>query len=181
VAAAVGTYYTDTAATNGAIRWVKASGTGNVGWRVIFGDTGWRTLTSWTTGGVITGAPLQAAVAPRAGFSGSIGIRRVGYTAYIRVSQLQAGTAGLASNQPIIATANLPVGFFSVDYAAPFVPNSGTDAFTLNGLRISSAGLVSWGIIGTASLPANFLLSTTSNQMAAFPCEANLAWPPTLP
>ncbi|WP_251439388.1 collagen-like protein [Microbacterium sp. USTB-Y] len=44
VTASPGTYYTDTAATNGAIRWVKVSGTGATGWRVVYGDTGWRYL-----------------------------------------------------------------------------------------------------------------------------------------
>src|SRR5699024_9851225 len=29
---------------NGAIRWIKTSGTGNTGWRVEYGDTGWRRL-----------------------------------------------------------------------------------------------------------------------------------------
>ena len=46
VAAPVGTVYTDSAATNGAIRWVKTSGTVNTGWRVEYGDTGWRNITS---------------------------------------------------------------------------------------------------------------------------------------
>ena len=44
--APVGTYYTDTAATNGAIRWYKKLGTGNTGWRVVYGDTGMRNITS---------------------------------------------------------------------------------------------------------------------------------------
>ena len=44
VSAPVGSIYTDTAATNGAIRWIKVSGTGNTGWRVEYGDTGWRRL-----------------------------------------------------------------------------------------------------------------------------------------
>ena len=46
VSAPVGSIYTDTAATNGAIRWIKSSGTGNTGWRVEYGDTGWRNLSS---------------------------------------------------------------------------------------------------------------------------------------
>lgn len=46
IAAPVGSVYTDTAATNGVIRWVKASGTGNTGWRVEYGDTGWRNISS---------------------------------------------------------------------------------------------------------------------------------------
>lgn len=40
----MGTIYTDTAATNGAIRWIKVSGTGNTGWAVEYGDTGWRSI-----------------------------------------------------------------------------------------------------------------------------------------
>ena len=44
VSAPVGAMYTDSAATNGAIRWVKASGTGATGWRVEYGDTGWRDI-----------------------------------------------------------------------------------------------------------------------------------------
>ena len=44
VTAPVGTTYVDTAATNGALKWIKQNGDGNTGWRVIHGDTGWRTL-----------------------------------------------------------------------------------------------------------------------------------------
>lgn len=46
VAAPVGTGYIDSAATTGAIRWVKSSGTGTTGWKVEYGDTGWRNLSS---------------------------------------------------------------------------------------------------------------------------------------
>lgn len=44
VIAPVGTTYVDTAVTNGALKWIKRSGTGNQGWEVLTGDTGWRTL-----------------------------------------------------------------------------------------------------------------------------------------
>jgi hypothetical protein len=46
VTAPVGSMYTDTDATNGAIRWIKATGNGNTGWRVEYGDTGWREIES---------------------------------------------------------------------------------------------------------------------------------------
>jgi hypothetical protein len=46
VTANVGTVYIDTAITNGASSWVKKSGTGNTGWVVLEGDTGWRDVTS---------------------------------------------------------------------------------------------------------------------------------------
>jgi len=44
VEAPVGTTYVDTAVTNGALKWIKRSGTNNQGWEVLTGDTGWRTL-----------------------------------------------------------------------------------------------------------------------------------------
>lgn len=44
VIAPVGTTYVDTAVTNGALKWIKRSGTNNQGWEVLTGDTGWRTL-----------------------------------------------------------------------------------------------------------------------------------------
>ena len=44
VVAPVGTTYVDTNATNGALKWIKRSGTNNQGWEVLAGDTGWRTL-----------------------------------------------------------------------------------------------------------------------------------------
>ena len=44
VTAPVGTTYVDTAVTSGAIKWIKRQGSGNQGWEVLTGDTGWRTL-----------------------------------------------------------------------------------------------------------------------------------------
>ena len=45
VTAPVGTTYVDEAVTNGALKWIKKSGTGNTGWEVLIGDTGWKNLT----------------------------------------------------------------------------------------------------------------------------------------
>lgn len=44
VTAPVGTTYVDEAVTNGALKWIKKSGTGNTGWDVLIGDTGWKVL-----------------------------------------------------------------------------------------------------------------------------------------
>ena len=46
ITAPIGTTYVDTAVTNGALKWIKQSGAGNTGWKVLIGDTGWRTLNS---------------------------------------------------------------------------------------------------------------------------------------
>ena len=44
ITAPVGTTYVDTAVTNGALKWIKRKGTGNEGWEILIGDTGWRKL-----------------------------------------------------------------------------------------------------------------------------------------
>ena len=44
IVAEIGTTYVDVNVTNGALKWIKESGNGNTGWRVLIGDTGWRTL-----------------------------------------------------------------------------------------------------------------------------------------
>jgi len=46
VTAPVGTTYVDETVTNGALKWIKKSGTGNTGWEVLIGDTGWKILPS---------------------------------------------------------------------------------------------------------------------------------------
>ena len=44
ITAEIGTTYVDVNVTNGALKWIKESGNGNTGWRVLIGDTGWCTL-----------------------------------------------------------------------------------------------------------------------------------------
>ena len=46
VTAPIGTTYVDMEVTNGALKWIKQSGSDNSGWKVLIGDTGWRTLNS---------------------------------------------------------------------------------------------------------------------------------------
>ena len=49
VTAPVGSQWTDTAATTGAIKWIKASGAGNTGWVVEYGNTGIRNIAATAT------------------------------------------------------------------------------------------------------------------------------------
>ena len=46
VTAPIGTTYVDEAVTNGALKWIKKTGTGNTGWEVLIGDTGWKIIPS---------------------------------------------------------------------------------------------------------------------------------------
>ena len=51
VTAPIGTTYVDMEVTNGALKWIKQSGTDNTGWKVLIGDTGWKTLNSVSRAG----------------------------------------------------------------------------------------------------------------------------------
>lgn len=42
----LGQTYVDTAKTNGALKWIKRTPSGNTGWAVLDGDTGWKTLSA---------------------------------------------------------------------------------------------------------------------------------------
>ena len=68
VTAPVGTYYTDSAGTNGAWRWLKKTGTGNTGWTVESGDTGWRNSFITSTATII---------------ASELAVRRIGGVVYL--------------------------------------------------------------------------------------------------
>lgn len=93
VTASPATYYTDTNGTNGAWRWIKKTGTGNTGWEVLEGDTGWRDITTLQTNPAPTGGRLI--------------IRRVGLQISVGFEDLKWAT-GSGSTR---ANLNLPSGF----------------------------------------------------------------------
>jgi len=74
VSAPPGTTYVDRLGTIGAWQWANTSGTGNTGWVVQYGDTGWRNITP---------SPLPATIA-----SGSIYIRRTTEGIYLWLSEI---------------------------------------------------------------------------------------------
>lgn len=90
VKASVGTYYTDTAATNGAIRWIKTSGSDKTGWKVVYGDTGWRSVPQ------ILSTSMKASV---------VKVRRINNTVY-----LYAALTGWAYNWNGGGAGTLPDG-----------------------------------------------------------------------
>lgn len=92
VAAPPGSTYTDTAVTCGAVKWIKTSGTGNTGWTVLYGDTGWRSTPAWFTNGWNAVKLL---------------VRRINNTVHLLVDRT---TAAGATGE---LTINLPAGFRS--------------------------------------------------------------------
>lgn len=94
VSAPVGSIYIDTAVTNGASSWIKKSGTGNSGWSVLEGDTGWRNVNASLING----------------WSGvSIRVRRVNETVYWGFEALNASSS-TSLNLIIIPTGFRPTG-----------------------------------------------------------------------
>ena len=151
VSAPVGSVYTDTAATNGAIRWIKASGTGNSGWRVEYGDTGWRDITS-----------LHAPSSPlTAGAGAKIAIRRKNNIIFFRV----VGTMTMNAIFGNIVTA--PVGFIpDVDTNSP-AARGATLRNTRYWVRLED------GTNGVTLVESGRAVETTWSTTAA--------WPATLP
>ncbi len=95
VSAPIGTSYVDTAATRGAVMWLKVSGTGATGWQVHHGDTGRRDIKSLLT------------MTNQVPYTDPVYVRRVGATVTFTAGfQIQA-----AAPPSPIQVITLPQGF----------------------------------------------------------------------
>ena len=74
----IGQTYVDTKKTNGALKWIKRTPSGNQGWAVLDGDTGWKTLN----------------VSSKLGNS-HVKVRRVNDNVYVQFGGLQWGWFGI--------------------------------------------------------------------------------------
>lgn len=113
VTAPVGAIYTDRQATNGAIRWIKTSGTGNTGWQVGYGDTGWRDLRGLLENGWT---------------ANTFSLRRVGDSVQIRIYNLDGRSA--TSDMVMV----YPRGF-GHDGIGWYIPGTSGRDFAVSGLR----------------------------------------------
>ena len=102
VTAPVGSQYTDTAATRGAISWIKATGSGNTGWKVAYGDTGWRDVTA-----LVEAARWDTTVAA----NNFAYLRRINDTVHLDVYLKRTGTAGASRAAYETGIYTLPSGF----------------------------------------------------------------------
>ena len=168
VAAPVGSQYRDTAATTGAVIWVKEAGTGTSGWRVSDGDTKWRDISS-----LRDAAWVAASSAP------VFRICRIGNGVYFE------GRIAVASGSSLIGTArntlapvlSLPVGFQPGAYVPLGVVTlgaSGTAQGVITGAATPAAPRINFpGVTGTWA----------AGEMVAFSATwcTTQAWPTTLP
>lgn len=135
VTAPVGSQYTDTAATNGAIRWIKATGSGNTGWRVEYGDTGWRNLVGSAYAGTSLAANFPTVNA--------LQMRRVGMEVTFRFRGDATGGALVGLNAVAEMAVNLPVGWRSLEYATLGSGKAGQSASLVSTSALTTLSLVS--------------------------------------
>lgn len=167
VTAPVGSIFSDSAATTGAVVWVKYSGSGNTGWKVALGDTGWRNVTASLTG-------LDA------GNTGTLKLKRLdGGRVVWAFNNLLLG-AGTGS---VLLWGSVPLGFRPTTQANAFSMglanrnNSGTyqENIFLNGATIYWVSEVNLATgAGTTTRPAvgiTGLVTTLTDD----------AWPSSLP
>lgn len=126
VTAPPGTYYTDTAGTCGAWRWVKKVDTGNTGWVVSDGDTGVRAVGLDGTYGIAAAGDHFWRPGGAAVNASSINLRRIGGLVFA------LGSGALQPRQDYSSTTNriciLPPGFRSSDDAACYTARYGNNA-----------------------------------------------------
>ena len=98
-----GSTYTDTAVTCGAAKWIKMWGTGNTGWTVLYGDTGWR--------------DVKSLLDPFWNNTNALQLRRIGKTVYLRTNSLKVGdnpTGARSANKLLFTNKDdFPLGFRS--------------------------------------------------------------------
>ena len=154
VKASVGTYYTDIAATNGAVRWIKTRGSDKTGWKVVYGDTGWRSVPQ------ILSPSMKASV---------VKVRRINNTVY-----LYAALTGWA-NSWNGGGASLPDGLLpSVQMQGPSAGRWGGSYLTWivqTGGQINAEAASAQN--PTPTLPPIVSVSYVPND--------NVPWPTTLP
>ena len=155
VKASVGTYYTDTAATNGAIRWIKTSGSDKTGWKVVYGDTGWRSVPQ------ILSTSMKASV---------VKVRRINNTVY-----LYAALTGWAYNWNGGGTGTLPDGLRPSDQMQG--PSAGRHGNSYLTWIVQTNGFINAEAASaqnpTPTLPPIVSVSYVPND--------NVPWPTTLP
>ena len=165
VAAPVGSQYRDTAATTGAVIWVKEAGTGTSDWRVSDGDTGWRDVTSLLDPGwaVNTTAPTCK-------------LRRIGADVYFDARLIVPAGSALIGVERVVPTDVLvtPTGFASSSFVPVGVASITQDA--VFGAPLFSSNLSILSLRMTSGTWAEGLTVWLSAQWVT-----PTPWPTTLP
>lgn len=152
VSAPVGSIYIDKAITNGASSWIKKAGTGNTGWQVLEGDTGWRDI----------GLPDDGSIIPGPAY-GAVLIRRIGSNIIFRLRDVEFTTSDAI---PMAFSATYINGFFggNTNIYSPIYRE-------LNQVGNGGSWYLGIRLQATAGINSNLYMQWQTTQ----------AWPPTLP
>jgi hypothetical protein len=164
-----GDTYTDTAGTNGAWKWMKKSGTGNTGWEVIQGDTGWRDISAFLDPNWVVGANAP-----------TNRIRRTESLVCIELRiQPAASIQGTSQATQYTVIPVLPTGFHPGSYSliAPAMSSSSAGTHVFHNLSSSSKVSVS----PAYGLSTSLTWQTSSYIMGQMMFITNRPWPDTLP
>jgi len=171
VTANVGSIYIDTAITNGASSWIKKSGTGNTGWKVLEGDTGWRDIRT----------TLDSSVWSQT--EGDFAVRRVNGTVYVRFRNvLYVGSVGGSRAISRSFTNNMwPAGFGYGVWQGGINIYGGADIAGVPSKIINSVSQSDLSIQAhLAGITAgNWSATDKINGLFNYPTDQ--AWPTTLP
>lgn len=151
ISAPVGQEYVDLAKTNGARKWIKDFGTGNTGWTVTVGDTGWRDVSSLLNAGLTPSSILGVAQ-----------IRRINNVVYARW-KLDVAASGIT-----VIIQGVPAGFRAAGYDHSVM-------MTRNLSGQGASALTSW----QAGLTANGLATWQTGATQPLPNPGTVAWSPT--
>lgn len=138
-------------------------------WRTVYGDTGWRAITTWDTAGVVTGQPLPPSLAPKAGVAGYMYLLRTGN----QVSFRAVGAVATALNSTVMDP--IPNGFRPYsNFGVPYLWTKGGTSFTGVG------GIGNWATGARLSIGPSMAINDELGR-----CETTWRtadnWPTTLP
>jgi hypothetical protein len=128
------------AANAGKAYWVTDTATVVVSdgtrWRTVYGDTGWRSITSWDTAGVVTGQPLPTGgVTAKPGMAGYMQLMRTGNLVSFRALGAIAPSNGVS-----VVMDPLPLGFRAMSNGfVPYLWNRGAVVNVVGAIGCSSS------------------------------------------
>lgn len=119
--------------------------------QLIYGDTGWRALSTWTAAGVVTGWALTASWAPTSGVAGGVYIRRQGRFVSVRF----AGLTRVSATTPYLFNETLNAAY-SPDVLTPVLaPRTPAEFFIMVLYPTGQLGRGTGGMAGTTNGPVD--------------------------
>ena len=155
VTAVMGVRYVDTSKSQGAVRWTKTDANSNNGWKVLYGDTGWRSVPQ------ILSPSMKAS---------SVKIRRINQTVYLQATITEWAYEWNRGGTP------LPDGFRPRSQIRYYIPGLEGDSDIQ--LIVTTNGTINAYGVNPQPTPPAFPVTLTVSYLAD---DSNVPWPTGLP